>query len=67
MPVNDPPPAVCPSSPASDNIGTACSRCGHTGHWPGPCRECVMDIKIKQLDELMAQVRAELDRLRGPR
>lgn len=51
---------VCPSSPSSDPVGSACSRCQHTGHWPGPCRECMLDIRIAEADRLIERLKAAL-------
>lgn len=51
---------VCPSSPSTDSVGQACSMCGHTGHWPGPCRECMLDIRIAEVDRLIERMKAAL-------
>jgi hypothetical protein len=51
---------ICSSSPPSDLVGTPCSNCGHAGHWLVECQGCKIDIRLVELDDLIARYKALL-------
>lgn len=51
---------ICRSSPADDLVGMPCSNCGHHGHWLVECQNCKLDLRVTELDDLIAEYRRRL-------